>query len=83
LGNGSWLVANQGFGETPDWHIFDCELSKLTWSRLNIDTIEASEKVKTPDLSRVRSIGWTDLMIGEGTPGCTRVDWIEVYGFPQ
>lgn len=82
LENGSWLVSNQGFGETPDWHVFDCHLSKLTWSTLNIETIEAGERVKGSNLSRVRSIGWTDLMAGEGTPGCTRVDWIEVYGYP-
>lgn len=82
LENGSWLVSNQGFGETPDWHVFDCDISKLTWSSLNIETIEAGEKVKRPDLSRVRSIGWTDLLVGKGTPGCTRVDWIEVYGYP-
>jgi len=82
LENGSWLVSNQGFGETPDWHIFDCDPSNLTWSSLNIETIEVGKRVKKPDLSRVRSIGWTDLMVGEGTPGCTRVDWIEVYGHP-
>ncbi len=82
LDNGSWIVSNKGFGETPDWHVFDCDLSQLTWSNLNIETIQAGKKVKAPDLSRVRSIGWTDLMVGEGTPGCTRVDWIEVYGYP-
>lgn len=82
LENGSWLVSDKGFGETPDWHVFDCDLSGLTWSTLNVETIEAGEKVKRPDLSRVRSIGWTDLMVGEGTPGCTRVDWLEVYGYP-
>jgi len=82
LENGSWLVSDKGFGETPDWRVFDCDLSGLTWSALNIETIEAGKKVKRPNLSRVRSIGWTDLMVGEGTPGCTRVDWIEVYGHP-
>lgn len=82
LERGSWLVSDRGFGETPDWHVFDCDLSKLTWRSLNIETIEAGKRAKAPDLSRVRSIGWTDLMVGEGTPGCTRVDWIEVYGYP-
>lgn len=82
LEDGSWVVSNEGFGETPDWHVFDCDLSNLTWSSLNIETIEARRRIKRPDLSRVRSIGWTDLMVGEGSPGCTRVDWIEVYGYP-
>jgi hypothetical protein len=80
LESGSWLVSNQGFGETPDWHVFDCDLSNLTWSSLNIETIETGERVKRPDLSRIRSVGWTDLQVGKGSPGCTRVDWIEVYG---
>ncbi|RJP20640.1 MAG: hypothetical protein C4527_24705 [Candidatus Omnitrophota bacterium] len=80
LADGSWLAAEQGFGETPDWHIFDVDLKRLGWRQLNIQTIEAGERIKSPDLSRVRSIGWTDLRIGAGTPGCTRVDWIEVYG---
>lgn len=80
LESGSWLVSNQGFGETPDWHVFDCDLSNLTWSSLNIETIETGERIKRPDLSRIRSVGWTDLQVGKGSPGCTRVDWIEVYG---
>lgn len=82
LEDGSWLVSNQGFGQTPDWHVFDCNLSNLTWSSLNIETMEAGERIKLPDLSRIRSVGWTDLMVGNGSPGCTRVDWIEVYGYP-
>ena len=77
---GSWLVSNQGFGETPDWHVFDCDLSNLTWISLDVETIEAGKRVKRPDLSHIRSVGWTDLSVGEGSLGCTRVDWIEVYG---
>jgi len=47
-------------------------VSNLIWSRLDIETIEAGEKVKRPDLSRIRSVGWTDLLVGEGSPGCRR-----------
>ena len=82
LSDGTWLVGEPGFGETPDWQVFEVELNILHWRKLDMQTIEAGKPVKEPDLSRVRSIGWTDLMIGEGSPGCTRVDWIEVYGKP-
>jgi len=36
--------------------------------------------VEKPDLNRVEEVGFTDLMRGVGTPACSRVDWIEVYG---
>lgn len=77
-----WIVGEPGFGETPDWQVFEVDLSLLRWRGLDIESIEAGDKIDNPDLNRVRSIGWTDLKIGEGTPGCTRVDWIEVYGYP-
>ncbi len=79
LENGEWLVSEKGFGETPDWYVFHVPLNQLTWRTLDIQKVEAGEKVKEPNLTRVRSVGWTDLMVGESSPGCTRVDWIEVY----
>jgi hypothetical protein len=78
--DGAWLVSDHGFGETPDWHIFEVGVSKLRWHRLNMETVKARELIRKPDLSRVRSVGWTDLREGQGSAGCTRVDWIEVYG---
>lgn len=80
LDDGAWLVSSAGFGETPDWHVFSVEIGMLGWHRLNIDTIEAGERIKEPDLHHVRSIGFTDLMKGGGSPACVRLDWIEVYG---
>jgi hypothetical protein len=80
LEDGTWLVSDKGYGETPDWHIFETDLSIFQWYRLDINTIEQKEKVNNPNLSRVRSIGWTDLMVGKSSPASTRVDWIEVYG---
>jgi hypothetical protein len=74
LEGGSWLVSDRGFGETPDWPVFDCDVSNLIWSRLDIETIEAGERVKRPDLSHIRSIGWTDLLVGEGSPAVR--EWI-------
>lgn len=80
LEDGTWLVSDKGFGETPDRHEFHLDLGLLRWHELDIHTIEAGPPMKNADLRRLRSVGWTDLMIGEGSPGCTRVDWIEVYG---
>lgn len=80
LEDGTWLVSDRGFGETPDWHVFEVGASRLRWRRLDIETVKVGETVKEPDLTRVRSVGWTDLREGEGSAGCTRLDWIEVYG---
>ncbi len=80
LDDGVWLVSARGFGETPDWHVFGVDISKLAWRKLNIESIKAGERVKEPDLTKVRSIGWTDLTTGKKSMACTRLDWIEVYG---
>jgi hypothetical protein len=80
LEDGNWLVSDKGFGETPDWHEFCLDLRLLKWYQLDIRTIEPGKPVTNPDLRRVRSVGWTDLMVGEGSGGCTRVDWVEVHG---
>lgn len=80
LSDGTWLVSDKGFGETPDWCEFSTDLSIFRWHSLDIHSISAGKRVENPDLRRVRSIGWTDLAVGESSSGCTRVDWIEVYG---
>jgi len=80
LDDGSWLVSDRGFGETPSWHEFDVILTSLSWRELDIQKVQAGRLVKQPNLARVRSIGWTDLTIGNISKGCTRVDWIEVHG---
>jgi len=80
LADNSWLVSEQGVGATPDWHEFSIDLAKLKWVQLDIHAIQAGKRLNRPNLKKVRSIGWTDLMVGAGSPGCTRVDWIEVYG---
>ena len=79
LADGQWLVSERGFGETPDWHVFEQPLGSLTWRELDIERIEAGRRVNSPDLSQVHSVGWTDLSTGRGSPASTRVDWIEVY----
>ncbi|MHC4394720.1 MAG: hypothetical protein ACYS1A_03615 [Planctomycetota bacterium] len=78
--DGKWLVSEQGFGETPDWHEFSADIAILKWRSLDINTIEAGKRIGQPDLRKVRSVGWTDLTRGGASSACTRVDWIEVYG---
>ena len=80
LENGTWLVSDQGSGVTADWHVFTIGLDTLKWRRLDIETVEAGERLQAVDLSKVQAIGCTDLMPGGGSPACSRLDWIEVYG---
>jgi len=80
LDDGTWLVSEQGFGETPDWHEFSVDIDILKWRSLDINTVEAGGRIEKPNLSRVRSVGWTDLKKGGASNACTRVDWMEVYG---
>jgi len=80
LENGDWLVSSRGTGETPGWHEFTIGLAGMGWKKLDIDTVTAGDAVEKPDLGRVRSIGFTDLMAGGRSASCSRLDWIEVYG---
>ncbi len=80
LEDGSWLVGTRGTGETPGWHEFTINLSDISWLELNIDPVSAGDNVENPDLTRVRSVGFTDLEKGGQSTSCSRLDWIEVYG---
>jgi hypothetical protein len=80
LENNVWLVSEQGCGATPDWHIFTISLDTLKWRNLDINKVVAGELVSNVNLKRVKYVGFTDLMPGGGSPVCSRLDWIEVYG---
>ena len=80
LDDGGWLVGYRGAGETPDWHDYTIDLTTADWRTLNIETVTVGEKVEKPDLSRVRSVGFTDLEQGGQSASCSRLDWIEVFG---
>lgn len=82
LADGTWLVSEEADGPSSDWRIREFVLADTRWRRLNIDTVIEGRFVEKPDLSRVEAIGFTDLMRGGGTPACSRLDWIEVYGHP-
>jgi len=80
LAGGAWLVGDQVDGPSVDWRVREVNIGDIRWRRLDIETILESGWVEKPDLSRVDEVGFTDLMRGGGTPACSRVDWIEVYG---
>lgn len=80
LENGTWLVSEQGSGETSDWSVFTLSLDTLRWRIMNIDNVTAGKSISNVDLNKVKYIGCTDLMPGGGSKACSRLDWIEVYG---
>jgi len=80
LADGGWLVTSRGTGETPDWHEYSIDLTGMRWRILDISSVTAGDMVDNPDLTRIRSIGFTDLEPGGQSDACSRLDWIEVYG---
>lgn len=82
LAGGTWLVSDQGLGPMSDWEESEWAFADLRWHALDINTITEQASIDRPDLGKVDEIGWTDLMVGGGTPASSRVDWIEVHGWP-
>jgi hypothetical protein len=80
LGDGSWLVSEQGDGESQSWHDHEFQIALQRWRKLDIAKIVVGDAIATPDLSRALEIGFTDLMAGGGSAVCSRLDWIELHG---
>lgn len=80
LAGGTWLVSDQSDGPSADWRVREFNVADIRWRKLDIETIIESGWADKPDLTHVEEIGFTDLMRGGGTPACSRVDWIEIYG---
>ena len=79
LADGTWIVSDQSDGPSTDWREKEFVVAEMRWRRLNIERIVEGPWLEKPDLARVDEIGWSDLMVGGGTPASSRVDWIEVY----
>jgi hypothetical protein len=82
LADGKTLVGDKTVDASTDWRVSEMTIQDIEWHGLNAKTMTDDPVVRTPDLSKVEEIGWTDLMpgSGHGTPGgSTRVDWFEVY----
>lgn len=82
LADGTWLVSDAADGPSNDWREREFNVADIRWRRLNIESVVEGAWVDKPDLSRVREIGFTDLMRGGGSSACSRLDWIEVWGRP-
>jgi hypothetical protein len=82
LADGTWLISDQSDGPSTDWRIREFNIADIRWRKLDMVQVMEGAWVDRPNLAKVSEIGWTDLMVGGGTPASSRVDWIEVYGRP-
>jgi hypothetical protein len=80
LSDGTWLVSDKSADAADDWSEKEFVISGVRWRKLDIETVMEGAWVQKPDLTSVTEIGFTDLMIGGGTPASSRLDWIEVWG---
>jgi len=80
LSDGRWIISEEADPASKDWHEFELTPAKCQWRYLDIITITPGEVVPAPDLSRIESVGFTDLASGGGSKECSRLDWIEVWG---
>lgn len=76
-----WLVSEESDPASDQWRIHEFAFSATRWRQLNILTVTEGAWEGTPALDRVRSVGFSDLMAGGRSQACSRVDWIEVYGW--
>ena len=83
LADGTWLVSDMSDPRSKDWRICEFNIQDIKWMTLDLETMSEKQWVEQPDLSKVDEIGWTDLMKGGGSEACSRVDWIEVIGYPE
>ena len=81
LADGTWLVSVQSEGYSGDWKVGELIMADMEWFTLDIQAVTEQKPVRDPDLGRVRAIGFTDLMPGGNSDACSRLDWIEVYGY--
>jgi len=81
LDDGTWLVSKEADAASSDWRISEFNLADMHWYGIDMNTITEQKPVLNPDLSKVEEIGFTDLMTGGQSIACSRLDWIEVYGY--
>lgn len=78
----TWLISDQSDSYSADWRVKEFNIQDISWRSLDIESMTEKNFVEHPDLSMVKEIGWTDLMKGGGSEACSRIDWMEVAGFP-
>jgi hypothetical protein len=88
LADGTYLVGDYTEGYTGDWRVTEFSFASVRWRSFDpincVTTRTIAGWIEDPDLSQVEEVGFTDLTRGSGggAGGGSRVDWIEVYGFP-
>lgn len=82
LADGTWLVSDVSDPPSTDWRISEFNISDIQWMGVDMALISATRPIENPELSKVEEIGWTDFMRGGGSLASSRVDWIEVIGYP-
>lgn len=83
LESGNWIIGDISDGPASDWREFEIIISDISWRHFDIEKIIELKPAQRPDLSAVLEIGFTDLMPGGGSDACSRLDWIEVWGFEK
>jgi len=81
LADGTWLVSTEGDPASADWRIKEFNVQDLQWYTIDMETLTELKPALNPNLSQVEEIGFTDLMPGGKSTACSRLDWIEVYGY--
>ena len=77
--NEGWLVSDQGIGPSENWQTSVIKIKELSWSSLDIASVQKGQQVGKPSLKSVTEIGFTDLDKGGGGKASSRVDWLEVW----
>jgi hypothetical protein len=86
--DGKWYVSEQADGPMTDWREREFTPRELTRLTFDINAVVETGPAYNVDLSKVDEIGYTDLMTGGDVAdapsgaAASRVDWIEVWGFP-